>query len=34
MLDPLTGALLTLSQIRTIVDDMLAAEACWLPALY
>jgi alpha-galactosidase len=31
MLDPLTGALLTLDQIRAMVDDMLAAEAQWLP---
>ncbi len=32
MLDPLTGALLTLGQIRSMVDEMLAAEAEWLPA--
>ncbi len=32
-LDPLTGALLTLDQIRAMVDDMLAAEAQWLPEL-
>ena len=30
-LDPLTGALLTLPQIRTMVREMLAAEAAWLP---
>ncbi len=32
MLDPLTGALLTLGQIRSMVDELLAAEAEWLPA--
>jgi alpha-galactosidase/6-phospho-beta-glucosidase family protein len=32
MLDPLTGALLTLDQIRAMVDEMLAAESEWLPA--
>ena len=32
MLDPLTGALLTLDQIRAMVDEMFAAEAPWLPA--
>jgi alpha-galactosidase len=31
MLDPLTSALLTLDQIRSLVDDLLAAEAQWLP---
>jgi alpha-galactosidase len=31
MLDPLTGALLTLKQIRTMVDEIFAAEAAWLP---
>ena len=31
MLDPLTGALLTLEQIRAMVDEMIAAEARWLP---
>lgn len=31
MLDPLTGALLTLEQIRSMVDEMIAAEARWLP---
>ena len=31
MLDPLTGALLTLEQIRTMVDELFAAEAAWLP---
>lgn len=30
-LDPLTGALLTLPQIRELVDEMLEAEAAWLP---
>jgi alpha-galactosidase len=30
-LDPLTSALLTLSEIRAMVDEMLAAEAQWLP---
>jgi alpha-galactosidase len=32
MLDPLTGALLTLEQIRAMIDEMLTAEAAWLPA--
>jgi alpha-galactosidase len=31
MLDPLTGALLELRQIRAMVDDLFAAEASWLP---
>jgi alpha-galactosidase len=31
MLDPLTGALLTLEQIRAMVDELIAAEAAWLP---
>ena len=31
MLDPLTGALLTLEQIRLMVGEMLHAEAQWLP---
>ena len=31
MLDPLTGALLTLKQIRAMVDELFAAEAEWLP---
>lgn len=30
-LDPLTGALLTLPQIRQMVDELFAAEAPWLP---
>jgi alpha-galactosidase len=30
-LDPLTSALLTLSQIRAVVDEMLQAQAQWLP---
>lgn len=33
MLDPLTGALLTLEQIRAMVDELLAAQAEWLPRL-
>ena len=32
MLDPLTGALLTLEQIRAMVDELRRAEAAWLPA--
>ncbi|HEV2529710.1 MAG TPA: alpha-glucosidase/alpha-galactosidase [Thermomicrobiales bacterium] len=31
MLDPLTGALLTLEQTRSLVDELFAAEADWLP---
>ncbi len=31
MLDPLTGAVLTLGQIREMVDELFAAEAQWLP---
>ncbi len=31
-LDPLTGALLTLPQIRKMVDEMIEAEKQWLPA--
>jgi alpha-galactosidase len=31
MLDPLTGALLTLKHIRAMVDELFAAEAEWLP---
>ncbi|CAA9567193.1 MAG: GH4 [uncultured Thermomicrobiales bacterium] len=31
MLDPLTGALLTLEQIRSLVDELFAAEEQWLP---
>jgi alpha-galactosidase len=30
-MDPLTGALLTLPRIRSMVDEMLRAEARWLP---
>ena len=30
-MDPLTGAVLTLKEIREIVADMLAAEKQWLP---
>jgi alpha-galactosidase len=33
MLDPLTGALLTLDQIRAMTDELFAAEADYLPAL-
>jgi alpha-galactosidase len=32
MLDPLTSAVLTLEQIRSMTDEMLAAEMAWLPA--
>ena len=32
MLDPLTSAVLTLEQIRAMVDELIAAEADWLPA--
>jgi alpha-galactosidase len=31
MLDPLTAAVCGLSEIRSMVDDMLAAQAKWLP---
>jgi alpha-galactosidase len=31
MLDPLTGALLTLGQIREMVAELMAAQATWLP---
>ncbi len=31
MLDPLTSAVLTLPQIRSMVDELFAAEAAWLP---
>jgi alpha-galactosidase len=31
MLDPLTAAQLTLSQIRAMVDEMRVAESAWLP---
>jgi alpha-galactosidase len=30
-LDPLTGAILTLPQIRSMVDEMFEAQAQWLP---
>jgi alpha-galactosidase len=30
-LDPLTGAICTLDQIRSMAGEMLAAEAPWLP---
>jgi alpha-galactosidase len=32
MLDPLTSALLTLEEIRAMVDDLIAAQARWLPS--
>ena len=32
MMDPLTGALLKLEQIRSMVDDLFAAHAALLPA--
>ena len=31
MLDPLTAAVLSLPQIRAMVDELFAAEAAWLP---
>jgi alpha-galactosidase len=31
MLDPLTGAVLTLDQVRTMVDELLTAQTAWLP---
>lgn len=31
MLDPLTAAVCTLPQIRAMVDELLAAQARWLP---
>ena len=31
MLDPLTAAVCTLPQIRSMVDEMLGAQARWLP---
>jgi alpha-galactosidase/6-phospho-beta-glucosidase family protein len=31
MLDPLTATVLTLPQVRAMVDDLFAAEAAWLP---
>jgi alpha-galactosidase len=31
MLDPLTAAVCTLPQIRSMVDEMLEAQAKWLP---
>lgn len=33
-LDPLTGALLTLAQIRELVSEMLGAQAAWLSAAF
>jgi alpha-galactosidase len=32
-LDPLTAAVCTLPQIHDMVEEMLAAEAAWLPQL-
>ncbi len=32
--DPLTAAVCTLSQIRAMVDEMLSAEARWLPQFH
>ena len=32
MLDPRTGALLTLEQLRAMVGELIEAEAEWLPA--
>jgi alpha-galactosidase len=34
MLDPLTAAVCTLPQIRAMVDDLLAAQARWLPQFH
>jgi alpha-galactosidase len=31
MLDPLTAAVCTLPEIRSMVDEMLEAQARWLP---
>ena len=31
MLDPLTAAVLTLPQIRAMVDELFVAEEAWLP---
>ena len=31
MLDPLTGAVCTLDEIRRMTDDLFAAEEAWLP---
>jgi alpha-galactosidase len=31
MMDPLTAAVCTLPQIRAMVDEMLEAQAAWLP---
>jgi alpha-galactosidase len=31
MLDPLTAAVCTLPQVRSMVNEMFAAEAQWLP---
>ena len=33
MLDPLTVTLLSLEQVRALVDELIAVEAAWLPAL-
>jgi alpha-galactosidase len=34
MLDPLTAAVCTLPQIRSMVDDMLAEQIQWLPQFH
>jgi alpha-galactosidase len=34
MLDPLTSALLTLDEIRSMVDEMFQAERRWLPGFH
>ena len=34
MLDPLTGALLTLDQIRAMTDELFAAHASYVDALF
>ncbi len=34
MLDPLTAAVCTLPQIRSMVDDLLAAQIQWLPQFH
>jgi alpha-galactosidase/6-phospho-beta-glucosidase family protein len=31
MLDPLTSAVATLDQIRSMVDELMTAQARWLP---
>jgi alpha-galactosidase len=34
MLDPLTAAVCTLPQIRSMVDEMLGAQSQWLPQFH